>query len=348
VVKPCSLALRSGRWHSLRLELRGRCTAMAAFEYLASPTAGRQSACASPRWSWPPSAVARVGELGVDQTRRADQPRRRGWLARRRLAWVPPACGTSPRSRYSRARMGRSAPTVMAETLAGWLPSRITGPVVVVAGPVVVGAALVVGLVVVVGPVVDAMLVVDTSVVVDTAVLVGAVVVGPAVVGGAVTVGWVVAPTVEGAVVGVLRPTVAGAWAAADPVVVVGPLTARRPGFAVVEGGGAVGVSRGPVVVVVDADIGAGCVGDVGSATPGTRRGGSGWGSRVAEATMAASTAVVSPKTNSSSLQGRRGVARCRGGGVGMVRRPGLTCSSRLKGVRGSRTLTGHKEPSSA
>jgi hypothetical protein len=46
------LALRSGRWHSLRLELRGRCTAMAAFEYLASPTAGRQRACASPRWSW--------------------------------------------------------------------------------------------------------------------------------------------------------------------------------------------------------------------------------------------------------------------------------------------------------
>ena len=186
----------------------------------------------------------------------------------------------------------------------------------VVAGPVVVGAVLVVGPVVV-GPVVGAVLVVVPSVVVDAAVVVGAVVVGPAVVGGAVTVGWVVAPTVEGAVVGVLRPTVAGAWAAADPVVVVGPLTARRPGFAVVEAGGAVGVSRGAVVVVVDADVGAGCVGDVGSATPGTRRGGSGWGSRVAEATRAASTAVVSPKTKSSSLQGRRGVARCRGGWCG-------------------------------
>jgi hypothetical protein len=250
--------------------------------------------------------------------------------------------------------MGRSAPTVATETPAGRLPDRITGPVVVVAAPVVVGPVVVVagpvevGAALVVGPVVGAMLVVDTSVVVDTAVLVGAVVVGPAVVGGAVTVGWVVAPTVEGAVVGVLRPTVAGAWAAADPVVVVGPLTARRPGFAVAEAGGAVGVSRGAVVVVVDADVGAGCVGDVGSATPGTRRGGSGWGSRVAEATRAASTAVVSPKTNSSSLQGRRGVARCRGGGVGMVRRPGLTCSSRLKGVRGSRTLTGHKGRGSA
>jgi hypothetical protein len=264
--------------------------------------------------------------------------------------------------------MGRSAPTVAAETPAGWLPARnaspvvvvVAGPVVVVAGPVVVGAM-----------VVGAMLVVATSVVVDATVLVGtvvvgrvvvvdalvlgpavvggAVVVGPAVVGGAVTVGWVVAPTVEGAVVGVVPPTVAGTWAAADPVVVVGPLTARRPGFAVVEAGGAVGVSRGAVVVVVvDADVGAGCVGAVGCATPGTRRGGSGWGSRVAEATMAASTAVVSPKTNSSSLQGRRGVARCRGGGVGMVHRPGLTCSFRLKGVRRSRTLTGHKGRGSA
>jgi hypothetical protein len=242
--------------------------------------------------------------------------------------------------------MGSSAPTVAAETPAGRLPDRITGPVVVVAAPVVVGPVVVdvgpveVGAALVVGPVVGAMLVVDTSVVVDAAVLVGAVVVGPAVVGGAVTVGWVVAPTVEGAVVGVLRPTVAGAWAVAGPVVVVGPLTAPRPGFAVVEEGGAVVGSRG-VVVVVGADVGAGLIGNVDSATPGTRRGGSGWGSRVAEATMAASTAVVSPKMNSSSLQGRRGVARCRGGGVGMVRHPGLTCASCLKGVRGSRTLTG-------
>jgi hypothetical protein len=270
-------------------------------------------------------------------------------LARRRLAWVPPACGTSLRSRYSRPRMGRSAPTVAAERLAGWPPGRFAGPVVVVASSVVVGA------VVVVGPVVDAMLVVVTSVVVDATVLVGtvvvggavvvdalvlgpavvagAVVVGPAVVDDAIRVGWVAA-TVEGATAVVVPPTVAGAWAVADPVVVVGSLTPRRPGPGVVDGGGAAVGSRGAVVVVVvvvvvaDVDVGAGCVGDVGSATPGTRRGGSGWGSRVAEATRAARIIVVSPKMNSSSFQGRRGVARCRGGGVGMVHRPGLTCSS--------------------
>ena len=188
--------------------------------------------------------------------------------------------------------MGSSAPTVAAETPTGRLADRITAPVVVVAAPVVVVAAPVVvgpvvvvacpvevgpvevGAALVVGPVVGATLVVDTSVVVDATVLVGAVA-GPAMVGGAVTMGWVVAATVEGAEVGVVPPTVADTWAAADPAVVVGPLTARRPGFAVVEGGGAVVGSRG-VVVVVDADVGAGCVGDVGSATPGTRRGGSG------------------------------------------------------------------------
>jgi hypothetical protein len=219
--------------------------------------------------------------------------------------------------------------------------------VVVVASPVVVGAV-----------VVGAMLVVATSVVVDATVLVGtvvvgrvvvvdalvlgpavvggAVVVGPAVVGGAVTVGWVVAPTTEGAVVVVVSPTVAGAWAVAGPVVVVGPLTARRPGFGVVEGEGVVVGSRG---AVVDADVGAGLVGDVGSATPGTRRGGSGWGSRVAEATRAARTAVVSPKTNSSNLQGRRGLARCRGAGVGMVHHPGSAGSSGFLGVPVSRPL---------
>jgi hypothetical protein len=256
---------------------------------------------------------------------------------------------------------------VAAETPAGWLPGRNAGPVVVVAspvvvvaGPVVVGAVVVVGamLVVVTGVVVDATVLVGTVVVggvvvVDAlvlgpAVVGGAVVVGPAVVGGAVTVGWVVAPTVEGAVVGVVLPTAAGAWAVASRAVVVGSLVAPRPGSGVVDGGGAVVGSRAAVVVVVDADVGADCVGNVGCATPGTRRGGSDWGSRVAEATMAASTAVVSPKTNSSHRQGRRGVARCRGGGVGMVHRPGLTCSFRLKGVRGSRTLTGHKGPGSA
>jgi hypothetical protein len=163
--------------------------------------------------------------------------------------------------------------------------------------------------------------------------------VGPTVVGGAVMVGWVVVTSrTEGAVVGVVPPTVAGAWAVAGPVIVVGPLTARRPGYVLVEGGGAVVGSRA-AVVVVDADVGGGCVDNVGSATPGTRRGGSGWGSRVAEATTAARIAVVSPKMNSSNLHGRRGLARCRGGGVGMVHYPGSAGSSGSLGVPGSRPL---------
>jgi hypothetical protein len=208
------------------------------------------------------------------------------------------------------------------------------GSVVVVVGPVVVGAALVVG------PVVDAMLVVVISVVVDAVVVGGMLVVGPAVVDGVVTVGWVVvAPRTEDAVA-VVPPTVAVAWAVAGPVVVVGLLTARRPGYVLVEGGGAVVGSRA-AVAGVDADVGAGVVGKVGSATPGTRGGGAGWGRRVAEATRAARTAVVSPKTNSSSLQGRRGLARCRGRGVGMMHHPGSAGSSGLLGVPASRPLTG-------
>jgi hypothetical protein len=75
-------------------------------------------------------------------------------------------------------------------------------------------------------------------------------------------------------------------------------------------------------------EVGAGVVGAVGSAPPGLRRGALGWGSSVAEATRAARMAVASPKTKTSSLQGRRGVARCRGGGVGMVHRPGSAGSS--------------------
>jgi hypothetical protein len=200
--------------------------------------------------------------------------------------------------------MGRSAPTAPTETLAGWLPCRIAAPVVVVASPVVVGATVVVvSAALVVGPVVgarlvvvDGMLVVGTSVVVDAAVVDGAAVVDPTVVDGAVTVGWMVAPRTEGAVVVVVPPSLAGAWTVAGLVVVVGLLTARRPRFGVVEGGGVVVGSRA-ALVVVDTDVGAGCVGTVGRATPGARRGGSGWGSRVAEATRAARTAVVSSTT---------------------------------------------------
>jgi hypothetical protein len=197
---------------------------------------------------------------------------------------------------------------------------------------VVVGSALVV-----VGPVVvGSVLVVVASVVV---VVVGAVVVGPAVVLGAVTGGWVlVAPKVENASEVVVGPAVAAAWAMADPAVVVGVLPARGP----VSGRGADAVAKvvgasGPVVGV-DTDLGAGSAGTVGSARAGARRGGGGWGSRVAEATRAARTPVVSPKATSPSLQGHRGVlrcrggdVRCRGGGVDMVDCPGSTS---IQGLR--------------
>jgi hypothetical protein len=229
---------------------------------------------------------------------------------------------------------------VAAELLAGWLPPRMAGLVVVVAGPVVVDATVVVvgvwlvvvgARVVVVGPVVGGMLVVvvDTMLVVVTSVVVGAAVVGAAVVdglavvGGVVAVSWVVVAPEDGRAVWVVAPPLlAGAGAVAGRVVVAGPLIAPCSGPGMVDGEVVVVGSRSPVVVV-DADVGAGSGDEVGSATPGTRRSGWGWGSRVAEATRAARIAVVSPKTNSSSLQGRRGLARCRGGGVGIVRRPG-------------------------
>jgi hypothetical protein len=225
---------------------------------------------------------------------------------------------------------------VAAEMLAGWLPERISGPVVVVAGPVVVDARVVVvgvwlvvvGAVVVGILVVDTMLVVGTSVVVGAAVVVAALVVGLAVVDGAVAGSWVVVAPEDGRAVPVVAPTLAGAGAVAARVVVAGPLLAPCSGPGVVDGEVVVVGSRSPVAVVVEADVGAGRVGEVGSATPGARRGGWGWGSRVAEATRAARIAVVSPKMNSSSLQGRRGLARCRGGGVGMGRRPGSAGSS--------------------
>jgi hypothetical protein len=224
---------------------------------------------------------------------------------------------------------------VAAEMLAGWLPPRMAGLVVVVAGPVVVDATVVVvgvwlvvvgARVVVVGPVVGGMLVVvDTMLVVVTSVVVGAAVVGAAVVdglavvGGVVAVSWVVVAPEDGRAVWVVAPPLlAGAGAVAGRVVVAGPLIAPCSGPGMVDGEVVVVGSRSPVVVV-DADVGAGSGDEVGSATPGTRRSGWGWGSRVAEATRAARTAVVSPKTNSSSRQGRRRLARCRGGRVGMV-----------------------------
>ena len=140
----------------------------------------------------------------------------------------------------------------------------------------------------------------------------------------------VVASTAENASAIVVGPAVAG------PAVVVGRLPARGPVSEVaVERVGAVVGARGPVVGV-DVDLGAGSAGTVGSARAGARRGGDGWGSRVAEATRAARTPVVSPKATSMSRQAHRdlvrcrgGAGRCRGGGVDMGHGPGSTATSR-------------------
>jgi hypothetical protein len=88
---------------------------------------------------------------------------------------------------------------------------------------------------------------------------------------GVVTVGWVVALNVVRAWV-VVPPAVAGVRAAAGGVVVTGALrvTGTVSGV-VVDRRSEVGGSW-----VVDAELGAGWVGRVGSATPGVRRGGAG------------------------------------------------------------------------
>jgi hypothetical protein len=197
----------------------------------------------------------------------------------------------------------------------------VVGSTPVVVGPVVGGSVLVV---------------VTRVVVVGTAVVVGAVVGGAAVVVGPVTGGWVlVAPKVENASLLVVVLAVVGAWPLTGPAALVGPLTARGPvAEVVVERVGALVGARGPVVGI-DAGLGAGAVGSVGSRRAGARLGGAGWGRRVAEATRAARTPVVSPKATSSSRQGHRdlvrcrgGDGRCRGGGVDMAY-PGSTSSSR-------------------
>jgi hypothetical protein len=166
-------------------------------------------------------------------------------------------------------------------------------------------------------------------------VVVGAVV-GDGAVVGPVTEGWVlVAPTVENASVVVVVSAVAGTWAVPGPGALVGLLTARRGLVSAVrvEMVGAVVGSQGPVVGVAT-DLAAGWTGTVSSPRTGARRARGGWGlSRVAEATRAARTPVVSPKATSPSLQGHRDVVRCRGcdlgrcrgGGVGMVHGPGST-----------------------
>jgi hypothetical protein len=150
-------------------------------------------------------------------------------------------------------------------------------------------------------------------VVVVGAVVGGVVVGGVVVVVGSVTGGWVlVAPKVENASLLVVVPAVAGGWALSGPAVVVGPLRARPVSGVGVELVGQVVGARGPVVGV-GAGLGAGSVGRVGRARAGARLGSGGWGSRVAEATRAARTPVVSPKATSMSRQGHRDLVRCRG-----------------------------------
>jgi hypothetical protein len=159
---------------------------------------------------------------------------------------------------------------------------------------------------VVVGPVVGgSVLVVVTSVVVG----------GAVVVVGAVTGGWVlVAPKVENASVLVVVLAMVGAWPLTGLAALVGLLAARGPvAEVVVERVGALVGARG-AVVGVNAGLGAGSVGSVGRARAGAQLGGAGWGSRVAEATRAARTPVVSPKATSMSRQGHRDLVRCRGG----------------------------------
>jgi hypothetical protein len=176
--------------------------------------------------------------------------------------------------------------------------------VVVGSAPVVVGPVVVV---------VGSMVVVVASVVV---VVVGAaVVVGSAMVVGPVTGGWVlVTAKVENASLLVVVPAVAGGWALAGPGALVGLLTVRGLVSGVgVERVGAV-VGAGGAVGGVDANLGGGSAGRVGSARAGAWRGGDGWGSRVAEATRAARTPLVSPKATSPSRQGHRDLVRCRGG----------------------------------
>jgi hypothetical protein len=222
---------------------------------------------------------------------------------RRRRACLPPACSGSPRSRYTRPRMGSSTAAVAAETVAAWSLSRIGWPVVVVVGSVVVVVASVV-------VVVDSVVVVVASVVV----VVSCVVVASTVVVGAVTIGWVVvAPNVVSASVVVVRPTAAGV-----------PLGAGWASGAVA---GLVGDGVGEVLgwrggMVVDAEVGADAAGTVEAGPPGGRLGVDGagsWGPRAAEATKAARTETVRPKANSVSRQGCRGDSRCRGDRLGML-----------------------------
>ena len=210
----------------------------------------------------------------------------------------------------------------MAETPAGWLPPRITGAVVVVTDWVVVGAVVVVVGLVVVGlaVVVVSSVVVGSVVVLEATVVVeAAVVVGSVVVIGVVTGSWLVAPGVACVLVAVVSLQPGASAVGSRPPVVIGRLVADGLVSGLLVDGEGVVVGSVVVPVVKEADVGASSAVVVGRATPGARCGDGAWGgNKVAEATRAARTAVLSPKATSSSLQGHRALARCRGRGVGM------------------------------
>ena len=217
----------------------------------------------------------------------------------------------------------------------GWLPPSSTAEVVVVADWVVVGSVLVVvgPTLVVVGPtlvvvnplVVGSAVVVVNSVVVGSVVVVETTVVVDAVVLDAVLMleevmeEGVVAPGLE-CVLEAVASLKSGASAVVPrPVVAIGRLAADGLVSGLLDDGEGAVVDSWMVVVLVKVEVGAGSVVTVGRATPGAGCGDGAWGgNKVAEATRAARTAKVSPKATSRNLQGRRGLARCRGGGVGM------------------------------
>ena len=173
--------------------------------------------------------------------------------------------------------------------------------------------------------VVGSAVVVVNSVVVSSVVVVEATVVVDAVVLGAVVMlkeameECFVAPGVECVLEAVASLRGGASAVVPRPVVAIGRLAADGLVSGLLDDGEGGVFDSWMVVVLVKVDVGAGWVVTVGRAPPGAGCGDGAWGgNKVAEATRAARTAVVSPKATSRSLQGRRGLAKCRGGGVGM------------------------------
>jgi hypothetical protein len=185
----------------------------------------------------------------------------------------------------------------------------VVGLELVVVGPLVVGSAVVVVNSVVVGSVV----VVETTVVVDAVVLDAVVMLEE------VMEECVVAPGLECVLEAVASLRSGASAVVPRPVVAIGRLAADGLVSGLLDDGEGGVVDSSMVVLVVKVEVGAGSVVTVGRATPGAGCGDGAWGgNKVAEATRAARTAKVSPKATSRSLQGRRGLARCRGEGFGI------------------------------